>query len=209
MTPSYRKIFNDGLWHKNTGLVALLGLCPLLAVSTTIINSLALGLATILTLSLSNLTVSMVRTLLRPEIRIPAYVLIIASIVTAVELSMQAWFHDLYLSLGIFIPLIVTNCAIIGRAESFASRHPPLPALVDGFATGAGFCLALFALGATRELMGHGSLLRDAQFLLGEGAATLQLTIIPHYDGFRLAILPAGAFIFLGFLIALRSWLAR
>ena len=208
MSTSYRKIFSDGLWQQNTGLVVLLGLCPLLAVSNTVVNGLGLGLATLMTLALSNTAVSLVRPLLKPEIRIPAYVLIIASVVTAVQLIMQAWFHDLYRVLGIFIPLIVTNCAIIGRAESFASRHSPLPAFADGVATGAGFCIPLVALGAIRELLGQGTLFSDAELMFGQAGLGLELTIIPQYQGFLLAVLPAGAFFGLGALIALRSWIS-
>ena len=205
---TYRKIFTDGLWHQNTGLVVLLGLCPLLAVSGTVINAIGLGLATTLTLVFSNLTVSLARGVLRPEIRIPAYVLIIASVVTVIQLSMQAWFHDLYRVLGIFIPLIVTNCAIIGRAEAFASRNRPLPAVVDGLATGLGFCIALVALGALREIVGRGTLFSQARLMFGEMGDTLQLTLIPDHPGFLVAILPPGAFIGLGLLIAGRNWLA-
>ena len=205
---TYRKIFTDGLWHQNTGLVVLLGLCPLLAVSGTVINAIGLGLATTLTLVFSNLTVSLARGVLRPEIRIPAYVLIIASVVTVIQLSMQAWFHDLYRVLGIFIPLIVTNCAIIGRAEAFASRNRPLPAVVDGLATGLGFCIALVALGALREIVGRGTLFSQARLMFGEMGDALQLTLIPDHPGFLVAILPPGAFIGLGLLIAGRNWLA-
>ena len=204
----YRRIFFDGLWYQNTGLIVLLGLCPLLAVSTTVINGLGLGLATALTLMASNLAVSLVRGLLRPEIRIPAYVLIIGSVVTVIQLVMQAWFHDLYRVLGIFIPLIVTNCIIMGRAEAFASRNRPLPALVDGLATGLGFCLTLVALGALREIVGQGTLFSQAQLLFGQAGAALQLTLIPQHPGFLLAILPPGAFIALGLLVAGRNWLS-
>ncbi len=202
-----RNIFIDGLWHQNTGLVVLLGLCPLLAISGTVINGLGLGLATMLTLMASNTAVSLLRGLLRPEIRIPAFVLIIASVVTVIELLMRAWFHDLYLVLGIFIPLIVTNCAIIGRAEAFASKNPLLPALVDGFATGLGFCLTLVTLGALRELTGRGTLLADAGLMFGEWGSRLTLSVIPHHPGFLLAILPPGAFIGLGLLVAGRNWI--
>jgi electron transport complex protein RnfE len=204
---SYRKIFADGVWHQNTGLVVLLGLCPLLAVSNTVVNGLGLGLATILTLIFSNLAVSLSRGLLKPEIRIPAYVLIIASVVTVIQLLMQAWMHDLYRVLGIFIPLIVTNCAIIGRAEAFASRNGPLPSMADGLATGLGFCLALVALGAFRELVGRGTLMSQAGLMFGDLGAKLQLTITPDHPGFLLALLPPGAFIALGLLIAARNWL--
>jgi electron transport complex protein RnfE len=204
---TYRQIFHAGLWQQNTGLVVLLGLCPLLAVSNTVVNAIGLGLATTLTLVFSNLTVSLARRVLRPEIRIPAYVLIIASVVTVIQLLMQAWFHDLYRVLGIFIPLIVTNCAIIGRAEAFASRNKPLPSLVDGLATGLGFCLALVALGALREVVGRGTLMSQARLMFGDMGDSLQIVLIPNHPGFLLAMLPPGAFISLGLLIAGRNWL--
>lgn len=204
---SYRKIFAEGLWQQNTGLVVLLGLCPLLAVSGTVVNAIGLGLATTLTLVCSNLVVSLARRTLRPEIRIPAYVIIIASVVTVIQLLMQAWFYDLYRVLGIFIPLIVTNCAIIGRAEAFASRNAPLPSAIDGLATGLGFLLALVALGALRELIGRGTLMSQASLMFGELGESLQVTLIPGHPGFLLAILPPGAFIGLGILIAGRNWL--
>lgn len=204
---NYRKIFIDGVWHQNTGLVVLLGLCPLLAVSGTVVNAIGLGLATTLTLVFSNLAVSLSRGLLRPEIRIPAFVLIIASVVTVIQLLMQAWFHDLYRVLGIFIPLIVTNCAIIGRAEAFASRNGPVASVIDGLATGLGFCLALVALGAVREVIGRGTLLSQARLMFGEMGESMQLTLVPDHPGFLLAMLPPGAFIALGFLVAGRNWL--
>lgn len=209
-TPRTGEVFRDAFWRQNTGLVVLLGLCPLLAVSGSVTNALGLGLATTLTLAVSNLCVSLARGLLRPEIRIPAFVLIIASTVTVIELLMQAWFQGLYLALGIFIPLIVTNCAIIGRAEAFASRHAPWPALVDGFATGLGFCLTLVLLGAVRELAGHGTLLADAHLLVGEWGRSLEFEVIPGHPGFLLAMLPPGAFIALGMLVAARNaWQQR
>jgi len=205
-----KKILADGVWRQNTGLVVLLGLCPLLAVTSTVINGLALGLATMLTLMASNLTVSLLRGLLKSEIRIPAFVLIIASVVTVIELVMHAYFYDLFKVLGIFIPLIVTNCAIIGRAEAFASRNSPLPSLVDGFATGLGFCITLVLLGALRELTGHGTLLEGADMLLGSWGQYLALTIVPQHPGFLLAMMPPGAFFGLALLIAARNaWQAR
>ena len=200
--PSYTHILKEGLWMNNPGLVQLLGLCPLLAVTTTVINGLGLGLATTLTLVTSNVIVSLIRKLVRPEIRIPVFVLVIASIVTVIELAMNAWLHDLYLILGIFIPLIVTNCAIIGRAESFASRHTVDRALLDGLAMGAGFTLVLVALGGLRELVGQGTLLAQAHLMFGELGRHFTLTLIDDYRGFLLAILPPGAFIGLGLLIA-------
>ena len=204
---TYRQIFVAGLWQQNTGLVVLLGLCPLLAVSGTVVNAIGLGLATTLTLVFSNLAVSLARRALRPEIRIPAYVLIIASVVTVIQLLMQAWFHDLYRVLGIFIPLIVTNCAIIGRAEAFASKNAALPSVIDGLATGLGFCLALVTLGALREIVGRGTLMSQAGLMFGDLGESLQLTLIPNHPGFLLAMLPPGAFIGLGLLIAGRNWL--
>ena len=204
---SYRQVWIDGLWRQNTGLVVLLGLCPLLAVTNTVINGIGLGLATTLTLVASNLAVSLARRSLRPEIRIPAYVVIIASVVTTIQLLMQAWFHDLYRVLGIFIPLIVTNCAIIGRAEAFASRNRPVPAMVDGLATGLGFLLALVALGALREVAGRGTLFSEARLMFGALGESLELTLVPGHPGFLLALLPPGAFIGLGLLVAGRNWL--
>ncbi len=210
MNKLLKQVLADGVWRQNTGLVVLLGLCPLLAVTNTLINGLALGLATMLTLMVSNLSVSILRGFLRPEIRIPAFVLIIASTVTVIELLMHAFFYDLFRVLGIFIPLIVTNCAIIGRAEAFASRHGPLPSLVDGFATGLGFCFTLVLLGGLRELTGRGTLLFQADMLLGDWARHLTLIVIPEHPGFLLAILPPGAFFGLALLIASRNaWEAR
>jgi electron transport complex protein RnfE len=200
--PTYTHILKEGLWVNNPGLVQLLGLCPLLAVTSNAVNGLGLGLATLLTLTASNVTVSLIRNLVRPEVRIPVFVLVIASIVTIIELAMNAWLHDLYLILGIFIPLIVTNCSIIGRAESFASRHSVDRALLDGLAMGAGFTLVLVALGGMRELIGQGTLLSQAHLMFGEYGRQLTLTLIEDYRGFLLAILPPGAFIGLGFLIA-------
>lgn len=210
VAPGLGDVFADAFWRQNTGLVVLLGLCPLLAVSGTVTNALGLGLATTGVLAISNLAVSLSRGLLRPEIRIPAFVLIIASAVTATELLMRAYWTELYTVLGIFIPLIVTNCAIIGRAEAFASRQAPLPALVDGMATGLGFCLTLVLLGALRELVSQGTLLADAHLLFGEAGRHLTLTVIPDHPGFLLALLPPGAFIALGLLVAARNaWQQR
>ncbi|HKK14012.1 MAG TPA: electron transport complex subunit E [Gammaproteobacteria bacterium] len=203
--PSYRSIAANGLWNNNTGLVQLLGLCPLLAVTSTVINGLGLGLATTATLVASNTTVSLIRRVVRPEVRIPVFVLVIASIVTVIELSMNAYFHQLYKILGIFIPLIVTNCSIIGRAEAFASKHTPDRAFLDGLMMGLGFTLVLVTLGGMRELVGHGTLLSHAQLMFGPGAKALTVTVIHNYGGFLLAILPPGAFLGLGLLIALKN----
>lgn len=199
---NYKKIIVDGLWLNNPGLVQLLGLCPLLAVTNTVVNGLGLGLATTLTLATSNGMVSLVRNWVRSEIRIPVFVIIIASTVTVIELSMNAWFHELYLILGIFIPLIVTNCSIIGRAEAFASKNPILPSMLDGLFMGLGFTVVLVVLGAMREAIGFGTLFQQAYLMFGEGARGLTITLFDHYRGYLLAILPPGAFLGLGFLIA-------
>ncbi len=202
---SYPDIIRDGLWTNNVGLVQLLGLCPLLAVTGTFINGLGLGLATLLTLVASNVTVSLIRSLVRPEVRIPVFVLVIASIVTIIELSMSAFFHELYKVLGIFIPLIVTNCSIIGRAEAFASKNNVGRALIDGLSMGVGFLLVLVALGSLREIVGQGTLFSQAHMMFGEAARSLTIVFVEDYSGFLLAILPPGAFIGLGLLIALKN----
>jgi electron transport complex protein RnfE len=202
---SYPDIIRDGLWRNNVGLVQLLGLCPLLAVTGTFINGLGLGLATLLTLVASNVTVSLIRSLVRPEVRIPVFVLVIASIVTIIELSMSAFFHELYKVLGIFIPLIVTNCSIIGRAEAFASKNTVGRALTDGLSMGLGFTLVLVALGSLREIIGHGTLFSQAHLMFGEAARSMTLVFVEDYSGFLLAILPPGAFIGLGLLIAMKN----
>lgn len=205
MANDNRDILNEGLWRNNTALVQLLGLCPLLAVSGTVVNALGLGLATTLVLAGSNVTVSMIRNLVRPELRIPTFVLVIASFVTAVELAMKAFLYDLYLVLGIFIPLIVTNCVIIARAESFASKNNVRRSLLDGLAMGIGFTAVLLALGAVREILGYGTLLAQAELMFGAGSEWLTITLIEDYRGFLLAILPPGAFLVLGLLIALKN----
>lgn len=203
------EITRKGLWENNPGLVQLLGLCPLLAVSTTLINGLGLGLATLATLVLSNVLVSAIRNLTRPEIRIPIFVMVIAAIVTAIELLMNAYLHGLYRVLGIFIPLIVTNCSIIGRAEAFASKNTVPMAALDGFAQGLGFALCLVLLGALREVLGFGTLLADAHLLFGEAARGWTITLIGDYRGLLLAVLPPGAFLGLGLMIAGKNWIDR
>ncbi len=205
MDKQQNEIINQGLWHNNAALVQLLGLCPLLAVSGTVINALGLGIATTLVMAGSNVTVSLIRNLVRPELRIPSFVLVIASFVTAVELLMQAFLYDLYLVLGIFIPLIVTNCVIIARAEAFASKNNVGRSLLDGLAMGAGFTAVLVALGALREILGHGTLLAQAELMFGDGAEWLTITLLEDYRGYLLAILPPGAFLGLGLLIAVKN----
>ena len=205
MNEIYGPIIRDGLWKNNPALVQLLGLCPLLAVSNTTINGLGLGLATTLTLVASNGLVSLLRKQIPDEARLPVFVMIIASIVTAIELSMNAWFHELYLILGIFIPLIVTNCAITGRAEAFAARNPVGPAIVDGLMMGIGFTAVLVLLGTMRELIGQGTILSEAHLMFGEGARNLSIVLFEHYRGFLMVLLPPGAFIGLGLIVALKN----
>ncbi|NMH59504.1 electron transport complex subunit E [Alteromonas ponticola] len=202
---NYQDITLQGLWKNNPALVQLLGLCPLLAVTATLINGLGLGLATMLVLIGSNVTVSLIRNVVRNEIRIPIFVMIIASFVTIVQLLMNAFTYELYLTLGIFIPLIVTNCAIIGRAEAFASKNPLLPAAYDGFTMGVGFTLVLVVLGGLRELLGNGTLLTGADRLFGEVASNWTLVIFDTETPFLLAILPPGAFLGMGFIIACKN----
>lgn len=209
MASENSKIVKDGLWTNNPALVQLLGLCPLLAVTSTVINGLGLGIATLMVLTGSNVVVSLIRNFVSSEIRIPVFVMIIASLVTTVELVLSAYFYPLYKTLGIFIPLIVTNCAIIGRAESFASKNNVTHSFLDGFMMGLGFTAVLVLLGGIRELLGHGTLLADAHLMFGEAARGMTLTFIEDYPGFLLAILPPGAFIGLGLIIAVKNWIDR
>lgn len=200
-----KEIIWQGLWKNNPGLVQLLGLCPLLAVSNTFINALGLAIATTLVLVLSNVTVSKIRQWVPNAIRIPIFVMIIAALVTAIELLMHAFTYELYLSLGIFIPLIVTNCAIIGRAEAFASKNPPKLAALDGLMMGLGFSLVLIVLGAIREILGSGTLFHGANNLFGDWVGDITLHVFTTDTSFLFAILPPGAFVIMGFLIALKN----
>lgn len=202
---SYAKIVKDGLWVNNPAFVQILGLCPLLAVSSNVINGLSLGIATALTLALSNTIVSIVRNGVSNEIRIPVFVLVIACVVTAIEVAMNAYLHELYKILGIFIPLIVTNCIVIARAEAFASKNTVPRAFADGLFMGLGSAFALVLLGALREAIGQGTLLAHADLLFGEVAKTWTIILVEHYRGFLFAILPPGAFIGLGLLIAIKN----
>lgn len=196
----------QGLWKNNPALVQLLGLCPLLAVTNTFINALGLAIATLLVLVVSNLTVSLVKQWVTKEIRIPVFIMIIASFVTIVQLLMNAYTYGLYLSLGIFIPLIVTNCAIIGRAEAFASKNSPAESAFDGFMMGLGFMFVLLILGGAREVLGQGTLFEGAHLLFGQWAEGITITVFNFDNQFLLAILPPGAFIGMGFIIAAKNY---
>ena len=202
INPEYKELAWQGLWKNNPGLVQLLGLCPLLAVTSTVVNALGLGIATLFVLICSNATVSAIRQWVPKEIRIPIFVLIIAAFVTCVQLLMNAFTYDLYQSLGIFLPLIVTNCAIIGRAEAYASKNPVKQASFDGLMMGLGFLAVLVILGAIREVLGQGTLFDGANLLFGPWATELKVEIYHLDSKFLLAILPPGAFIAMGFLIA-------
>ena len=202
MSTEYTRITRDGLWDNNVVFAQMLALCPLLAVTGTATNGLGMGLATLAVMVVSSLSISILRNIISPEVRIPVFVLIIATIVTLVDMTMNAWLHDLHKILGLFIPLIVTNCAILGRAESFASRNPVGPSTIDGLMMGIGFTLALVILGSVREVIGSGTLFANAALLLGENFRFLELTLIPDYKGFLLLILPPGGFLALGFILA-------
>ena len=203
---NYQEISQNGLWSNNAALVQLLGLCPLLAVSGSVVSALGLGLATMLVLIGSNVVVSLIRNVVSDAVKLPAFVMIIASFTTATELLMQAYTYELYQILGIFIPLIVTNCAILGRADAFACKNKIIPSAVDGFMMGLGFLLVLVALGAVRELLGAGTLFADMQLLFGESARAWKLNIFgDNYPGFVVALLPPGAFLVTGFLIAIKN----
>ena len=200
-----KTLYKEGVWANNPALVQLLGLCPLLAVTSTVTNALGLGLATLLVLVGSNITVSVVRNWVPKDIRIPVFVMIIAGFVTIVQLLMNAYTFGLYQSLGIFIPLIVTNCPIIGRAEAYASKNPVHLSAFDGLMMGLGFMAVLLVLGAMRELIGQGTLFDGADLLLGPWAQSLRLEIFSFDSQFLLAILPPGAFLGLGLLIAAKN----
>ncbi len=202
-----RDIFYNGLWKQDAGIVQLLGLCPLLAVSSSVVNALSLGLATTLVITLSNTGVAAIREFISNEARIPIYILMIAVLVTVVQLLMNAYMYALYLVLGIFIPLIVTNCIILARAESFASKNGIFASALDGIAMGLGLTAVLVVLGGIREIFGQGTLLSGIDLALGEATKSWIITVIPDYRGFLLAILPPGAFITLGMLIAAKNWL--
>ncbi len=201
----YSDIIENGIWKQNPGLVQLLGLCPTLAVTVTMVNGLSLGLMTAIVMAASNAAVSPVRQWVPSEIRIPVFILIIAALVTVIDLAMHAYLNELHAILGIFIPLIVTNCIVLARVEAFAAKNPVLPSTLDGLMMGIGLALVLAILGAIRELVGKGTIFSGIDLVFGESAKTLVLTI-PDYHGLLLAILPPGAFIGLGLLIAARNW---
>lgn len=197
-----KTIMRDGIWDNNVVFAQMLALCPLLAVTSTATNGLGMGVASLAVMIVSSLVVSVMRDFITKEVRLPVFVLLIATIVTLVDMYMNAWMHEMHKVLGLFIPLIVTNCAILGRVESFASHQPMSKAVADGFFMGIGFTVALVAVGGAREVLGSGTLFANAPLLLGDAFAFMELTLIPEYGGFLLMILPPGAFIALGFILA-------
>ena len=201
-----RSLFHNGIIKQNTGLVQLLGLCPLLAISNNVVNALSLGIATALVMAASSGAVSSIRNFVPNEIRIPVFILIIAALVTVIDLAMNAFVQPLHKVLGIFIPLIVTNCIVLARADAFAAKNHPLHSAIDGLAMGLGLTMVLVVLGSIRELAGTGTLLSGIDLALGESAKGLVLHVLPNYRGFLLAILPPGAFLGLGLLIAANNW---
>lgn len=206
---SYARIAKDGLWDNNVVFSQMLALCPLLAVTGSATNGLGMGLATTAVLLASNTLISAVRHLVSAEVRIPVYIVLIATLVTLVDMGLNAWAHELYKVLGLFIALIVVNCAILGRAESFASKSPVLHAAADGLMMGLGFTFALVVIGGVREIIGAGTLFANAHLLLGQSFAFLELTVIPEYRGYLLMILPPGGFLAVGFLLAGKRMLDR
>ncbi len=205
----WKNLFTQGVWTNNSTLVQLLGLCPLLAVSNNVTNALGLGLATLLVLTITNTIISLFRKVIPHDIRIPIYVMIIATAVTTIQLLMNAFAFPVYQSLGIFVPLIVTNCIVIGRAEAFASKNSVAHSAFDGFAMGLGMTLSLVVLGAIREIIGNGTLFDGLDLLLGSWAKSLRMDLLHLDSGLLLAILPPGAFIGLGLILAVKNIIDR
>lgn len=206
MSPETREIIVNGLWKQNPGIVQLLGLCPLLAISSNVVNALSLGLATTLVMAVSSGSVALVRDYIPHAARIPLFVLIIAALVTVVELLMHAYVLALYIVLGVFLPLITTNCIVLARVEAFASKRSTFHSVLDGIMMGLGLTAVLVTLGAFREAFGKGTLFSGVDLALGPMATGWVIPLAPDYGGFLLAVLPPGAFIGLGLLIAARNW---
>ncbi|MCM2330194.1 MAG: electron transport complex subunit E [Pseudomonas sagittaria] len=201
--------FTNALWDYNVALVQMLALCPALAVTTTATNGLGMGLATTLVLICTNAIISSLRHSIAPEVRNPVMIAIIAGVVTLIDMAMNAWMHEMYKVLGLFIALIVTNCAVLGRAESFSLKNPVIPSILDGAGMGIGFTWVLVVIGGIREILGSGTLFAQASSLLGAHFQWLEITVLPGFQGILLAILPPGAFIVLGFLLAGKRVLDR
>lgn len=204
MSSDYKRIVRDGLWDNNGVLAMLLGLCPSMAMTTSATNGLGMGLATAVVMAASNLLVALFRNQITQEVRIPVYILIVAAMVTIVDLTMNAWMHELYKVLGLFIPLIVSNCLPLARLEAFASKEPPLPALADGIAMGIGFTIALTGIGAIREIVGSGTLFADASLLLGPAFKFMEMRLLPEASNVLVMILPPGGFLVAGLVVVFK-----
>ena len=209
MNQEYRDIMQDGLWRQNVVFAQVLGMCPTMAVTTSGTNGLGMGLATTAVLVVSNALVSSVRNVVSVQVRIPIYIVLIATLVTLVDLSLNAWMHDLYKVLGMYIALIVANCAVLGRAEAFAARRTVLASAADGLFMGLGFTFALTLIGLIRELLGNGTLFSQASLLLGPAFSFMEITVLPGYGGTLLMILPPGGFAVLGMLLAGKQYLEK
>lgn len=205
----YRRLAKDGLWSNNMVFAQMLALCPVMAVTGTATNGLGMGLATLFVLVGANLIISMIRHTISQAIRIPVYIVIIATLVTLTDMLINAFAYELYKVLGLFIALIVVNCAILGRAEAFASKNTVWDSLVDSILMGIGLTWALVAIGGFREIIGSGTLFANADLLLGDAFGFLEVTIIPEYKGFLIMVLPPGGFIAVGFLLALKRWIDK
>jgi electron transport complex protein RnfE len=200
----FRTIAKNGIWKQNTSLVQILGLCPLLATTTNAVNGIMLSLATIIVMAMSGFAIAIMRNLIPHEIRIPVFILIVAALVTVVDLLFNANLHELYLVLGIFIPLIVTNCIVLARVEAFAAKNPPVQSTFDGIFMGFGMLWTLGLLGAIREFLGNGTVLGGIDMVF---PALQPIQLLPEsYPGFLLALLPPGAFIVLACLVAAKNW---
>lgn len=206
---NYASIFREGLWDNNVATSQLLALCPLIAITTSATNGLGMGLATLAVMLMANLVASVLHHIITPQVRIPVFIVLIASIVTLVDIWLNAWMHELYKVLGLFIPLIVTNCAILGRVEAFASKNNSLPALADGLAMGLGFVWVLVLVGGVREVLGSGTLFAHASLLLGPHFAWMETTVLPDYQGILLLVLPPGGFLVLGVILAMKRLIDR
>jgi electron transport complex protein RnfE len=203
----YKTIIKDGLWDNNGVFSMLLGMCPAMAMTTSATNGFGMGLATAVVMAASSLLVAVFRNWITTEVRIPVYILIVAAMVTVVDLGMNAWMHELYKVLGLFIPLIVSNCLPLARLEAFAAKQPPVPAFLDGLFMGLGFTIALTAVGAVREITGSGTLFADASLLLGPAFKVIEMRLLPADMGVLMMILPPGGFIVTGLLVVVKRLL--
>ncbi|MGE5476873.1 MAG: electron transport complex subunit E [Bacteroidales bacterium] len=201
MATQYRTIIKDGLWDNNGVLCMLLGMCPTMAMTTSATNGFGMGLATAAVMAASNLLVAIFRGYITYEVRVPVYILIVAAMVTLVDLTMNAWMHELYKVLGLFIPLIVSNCLPLARLEAFAAKEKVLPSLMDGIFMGLGFTLSLTMIGAVREIIGSGTLFADASLLLGPAFKFMEMRILPADMGVLMMVLPPGGFLATGFMV--------